>query len=75
MEVFTSMNPRALTGMTIGSAIMFLFGVVWFLVGFSGGRFVPVWLRAGLPVVGLALAPWIAMLAVRALCLNFMPAD
>ena len=61
-----AMNPKALTGMTIGSAIMFLFGVVWFLVGLSGGRFFPVWLRAGLPVVGLALAAWIAMLAVRA---------
>jgi Mg2+/citrate symporter len=59
------MNPKALTGITIGSAIMFLFGVVWFLVGLSGGRFSPV-LRAGLPVVGLALAAWIAMLAVRA---------
>ena len=60
------MNPKALSGMTTGAVIMFLFGVIWFLAGLAGGRFFPVWMRAGLPVVGLVLAAWIVMLAVRA---------
>lgn len=61
-----AMHSKKLTGMTIGSAIMFLFGILWFLVGLSGGRFSPALVRGGLAVAGTVLAIWIAAYAVRA---------
>jgi hypothetical protein len=61
-----AMQSKALTGMTTGAAIMFVFGIVWLLVGLSGGRFSPALVRVGLAVVGFGLAIGIAAHAVRA---------
>lgn len=60
------MNPKALTGMITGCTVMFVFAIVWFFAGLSGGRFFSVWTRAALVFVGLALGTSITVLAVRA---------
>ncbi len=65
VESISSTSPRALTGMTLGSAVMFVFGIFWFLAGFSGGRFFPAWMRVGVPLLGVVLAIWLAVMAVR----------
>jgi len=59
-------QAKALSGMAMGAAIMFVFGVLWLLVGLSGGRFSPPPVRISLAVGGVLLAIWIAAQAVRA---------
>lgn len=60
------MHPKALTGMMIGSSIMYVFAMLWFLLGLSGGRFFPLEMKVAVAIVGLALGAAIAVLAVRA---------
>jgi hypothetical protein len=60
------MHPKALTGMMTGSSIMFVFAILWFLLGLSGGRFFPLGMKVAVVVVGLALGAAIITLAVQA---------
>lgn len=61
------MDRSALTGMTIGAALMFGFGVVWLLIGGFRGRPLPIWLRLLLLGTGAALATSIVILGRTAL--------
>jgi hypothetical protein len=55
------MNSQALSGMTVGAAIMFLFGMVWLFFGLYKGRPSPGWLRMALLLAGIMLASWIGI--------------
>ena len=55
------MNSQALSGMTSGAAIMFLFGVVWLLFGLYGGRPSSGKMRMALLLAGIVLAAWIGI--------------
>lgn len=60
------MDRSTLLGMTTGAVVMFVFGVVWLLIGLLRGRPSPAWLRLSLLFVGIALGASIATLGVRA---------
>jgi len=55
------MNPQGLSGMTVGAAIMFVFGMVWLFFGLYKGRPSPGWLRMALLLAGIMLAAWIGV--------------
>jgi hypothetical protein len=65
MEVPNSQNSKSIRGMLIGCAVMFGFGILWIVVGLSGGRFSPGWVRIGLAAAGAVLAAWIGLFAIR----------
>jgi hypothetical protein len=65
MEVHNSLNSKSIRGMLIGCAVMFGFGILWIVVGLSGGRFSPGWVRIGLAAAGGVLAAWISLFTIR----------
>ncbi len=60
------MDRSVLIGMTTGAVFMFVFGVVWLLLGLFRGRPSPAWLRVSLLIIAIALGGSIAILSVRA---------
>jgi hypothetical protein len=65
MEVPNSLNSKSIRGTLIGCAIMFGFGILWIVVGLSGGRFSPGWVRIGLAAAAGVLAAWIGLFTIR----------
>ena len=65
MEVPNSLNSKSIRGTLIGCAIMFGFGILWIVVGLSGGRFSPGWVRIGLAAAVGVLAAWIGLFTIR----------
>jgi hypothetical protein len=65
MEVPNSLNSKSIRGTLIGCAVMFGFGILWIVVGLSGGRFSPAGVRIGLAAAGGMLAAWISLFAIR----------
>lgn len=63
-------NARALTGMMIGTTIMFLFGAVWLLLGIFAGRHSPAWVRISVVLAGLLIALWIGLIGKDVLRLS-----
>ena len=64
MEVPNSLNSKSIRGTLIGCAVMFGFGILWIVVGLSGGRFSPGWVRIGLAAAGGVLAAWIGLFTI-----------
>ena len=65
MEVPNSLNSKSIRGTLIGCAVMFGFGILWIVVGLSGGRFSPGWVRIGLAAAVGVLAAWIGLFTIR----------
>ena len=65
MEVLNSLNSKSIRGTLIGCAVMFGFGILWIVVGLSGGRFSPGWVRIGLASAAGVLAAWIGLFTIR----------
>ena len=65
MEVPNSLNSKSIRGTLIGCAVMFGFGILWIVVGLSGGRFSPGWVRIGLAAAAGVLAAWIGLFTIR----------
>ena len=65
MEVPNSLNSKSVRGTLIGCAVMFGFGILWIVVGLSGGRFSPGWVRIGLAAAAGVLAAWIGLFTIR----------
>ena len=55
-----------MAGMTIGAAVLFGFGIVWFVWGTYHGRHVPASLAKTLSLAGVILLVWIGILGLRA---------